>query len=87
MASYERRSSSSVTIQSNSTGTAVISCTAGKKVFSGGYTVTSYDANYPDVGTVVFNGATADDTWTVTIYNLGWNYGMPIQITAKAICM
>lgn len=82
-ATYERRTGTVTPFSWSGTTSTTVSCTAGKKVVGGGYTITGS----PLVLTsAAVNRATADDTWSVTIVDY-WENGPTVQVTAYAICM
>jgi hypothetical protein len=86
MGAYERRSGTPVTVPSDgiTTATATVSCTLGKKVLGGGFTLTGYLV-YNHSVTTSANRATADDTWSVTVGDLYGGGGL--TVTAYAVCM
>jgi hypothetical protein len=85
MGAYERRTGTPVNIPFNLTGTATVTCSAGKKVLGGGYTVTGHDTSL-DIVYASANRATADDTWSVTAATSSGS-GLTVQLTAYSICM
>ena len=86
MSSYERRSGPAVAVPTDrvNTATSTATCTAGKKVVGGGYTVSGH-ALPNNIVTTLANSATTDDSWTVTVWDYFGSGGL--AVTAQAICM
>jgi len=82
-ATYERRTGTPAPFNGSGTTSTTVSCTAGKKVVGGGYTLTGSPLV---LSSASVNRATADDTWSVTIVDY-WGSGAQVQVTAYAICM
>jgi hypothetical protein len=81
---YVRVSGSTATLNNGDVLTLTASCPGGKLAVGGGGQVTAGDPREPSM---TATWPSADNVWSVTYFNVGWYYGMPITVRAWVTCL